>query len=600
MSTTKSYDNLNRLTQVSAGTNGVAVARFSYAHNQANQRTSVTNVSDARWVYQYDARGQVVSGRRYWGDGTPVAGQQFEYAFDDIGNRTQTKAGGDVAGANLRTATYSANSLNQYTSRTVPGYLNVIGSAATNATVAVNSQPVVRQGEYFWKELAVANQSSALWQGITNAGVVKGATTNDPDLKSLVTGSLFVPQTPESFLHDADGNLLRDGRWTNRWDGENRLQIMEGLSAGPAPARVRVACGYDAGGRRVSKKVYQWGGGAWQLTNEAHFVYDGWNLLAVVDTNHAAQLSFVWGPDASGTAQGGGGGGGLLALRVHSGAQAGTYFYCYDGNHNVAGLVSAADGTLAAQYEYGPFGELLRATGPLAFVNPFRFSTKYQDDETGLLYYGYRYLDSGTGGWPNRDPLGEPEFFKRYARGKSLDQILELAKKGLQAGYQFAGNNPITQIDILGLENVQIVVTSVIRPPDTQAGVKTIHSVVVNEYGQIVSRNTFTGTTSIGGIAYPTGTSTFRDWVTGTHPNFTVTMIGNSSSAALPSFFDIDYNYDIHLNFCMRTGTLSGKNDGYPSYTVRVKGKTVWDWQQQTLLSLLGDGEITASAEFNW
>jgi hypothetical protein len=34
---------------------------------------------------------------------------------------------------------------------------------------------------------------------------------------------------------------------------------------------------------------------------------------------------------------------------------------------------------------------------------------------------------------------------------------------------------------------------------------------------------------------------------------------------------------------------------------VRVKGKTVWDWQQQTLLSLLGDGEITASApEFNW
>ena len=47
------------------------------------------------------------------------------------------------------------------------------------------------------------------------------------------------------------------------------------------------------------------------------------------------------------------------------------------------------DGAISAQYVYGPFGEVLRATGPMAKVNPFRFSTKYQDDETDLLYYGY-------------------------------------------------------------------------------------------------------------------------------------------------------------------------------------------------------------------
>ena len=38
---------------------------------------------------------------------SPVAGQQFEYAFDDIGNRTQTKAGGDENGWNLRPAGYT-------------------------------------------------------------------------------------------------------------------------------------------------------------------------------------------------------------------------------------------------------------------------------------------------------------------------------------------------------------------------------------------------------------------------------------------------------------------------------------------------------------
>ncbi len=57
----------------------------------------------------------------------------------------------------------------------------------------------------------------------------------------------------------------------------------------------------------------------------------------------------------------------------------------------------------------GPFGELLRATGPMAKANPFRFSTKYQDDETDLLYYGYRYYSASTGRWLSRDPAEEGE-----------------------------------------------------------------------------------------------------------------------------------------------------------------------------------------------
>jgi RHS repeat-associated protein len=55
----------------------------------------------------------------------------------------------------------------------------------------------------------------------------------------------------------------------------------------------------------------------------------------------------------------------------------------------------------------GPFGEVLRATGSMAKANPFRFSTKYQDDETDLLYYGYRYYNASTGRWLTRDPIEE-------------------------------------------------------------------------------------------------------------------------------------------------------------------------------------------------
>ena len=162
--------------------------------------------------------------------------------------------------------------------------------------------------------------------------------------------------------------------------------------------------------------------------------------------------------------------------------------------------------------------------------------------------------------------------------------------------YCFVKNNTKFSIDLTGLEDVQIVILTVIRPPDAQAGLKTLHRIVVNDFGQIVKTQNFTGTTSVFGLGNPTGTSTFKQSVNGIHPKFTVTAVGNSSSAALPSFLDIDYNYDIELDFCSRKGI----NDGYPSYVVKVKSLIIWDWQQQNLASLLGSGEIEASAEFTF
>ena len=62
------------------------------------------------------------------------------------------------------------------------------------------------------------------------------------------------------------------------------------------------------------------------------YVYDGWNLLAVLDGNNSPVYSFAWGTDLSGTMQGAGGIGGLISMTVYGTPNAGTYFYCYDGN----------------------------------------------------------------------------------------------------------------------------------------------------------------------------------------------------------------------------------------------------------------------------
>jgi hypothetical protein len=45
--------------------------------------------------WRYDNLGQVPSGKRFWQDDIPAAGQQFEYAFDDFGNRKTAGQGGD-------------------------------------------------------------------------------------------------------------------------------------------------------------------------------------------------------------------------------------------------------------------------------------------------------------------------------------------------------------------------------------------------------------------------------------------------------------------------------------------------------------------------
>lgn len=180
---------------------------------------------------------------------------------------------------------------------------------------------------------------------------------------------------------------------------------------------------YDPKGRRIHKQVLG------SSPNDLRFLYDGWNLLAELSSGSTLARSYLWGLDLSGSMQGAGGIGGLLELSYY-GTTRTNCFAAFDGNGDVAALVNAANGTSLAQYEYGPFGEVLRATGAMAKTNPFRFSTKYQDDESDLLYYGYRYYNASTGRWVSRDPVEEKGGFNLYA---------------------FVADNPVCTSDRLGL-----------------------------------------------------------------------------------------------------------------------------------------------------
>jgi RHS repeat-associated protein len=417
MTTTKQYDFVNRLQSISSTTNPSSPASSAgYSYNSANQRTRAAQADGTYWLYEYDALGQVKSGKKYWSEGTPVAGQQFEYSFDDIGNRTQAKAGGDAVGSSLRLAGYTNNTLNQLTSRGVPEAVDVMGLGLATNAVNVNGQSTYRKSEYFWKELSVTNNLGALW---TNMNVSAAG-------ESTISGAVFVPKDPEYFSYDPDGNLTQDGRWTYTWDAENRLLSMKSLSTTPSASWFSLQFGYDYKSRRVSKVVSNWITSAWSLVSTNRFAYDGWNPIARLDASQLLQ-SYLWGSDLSGGMQGAGGVGGLLALVDNTN---GANFVAFDGNGNVKSLVRAGNGTVSANYEYGPFGEVIRATGPMARVNPFRWSTQNQDDETDLVMYPARPYSPSTGRWLSRDPIQE--------------------QGGLNL-YGFVGNNPISRFDVLGL-----------------------------------------------------------------------------------------------------------------------------------------------------
>jgi RHS repeat-associated protein len=396
LTTKRTWDYGFRLSAIVNESNGDVVSSHGYQYDALNRRTRAALEDGSYWRYEYNNRDELVDARRYWPNQDVVGGQQFAYAYDNIGNRKTA-----TEGLNWRQTGYAVNSLNQYTTVTNHSYQDIIGVAIATNSVLVNGTSADRKGEYFCAEISAANASGPLWQSVT---VASGGSNS--------TGGLVVPAKTQSLSYDADGNLVGDGIWAYQWDAENRLKSMwmTNITALAATNRLRLDFAYDYMGRRVRKAVSAWNGSS-TFTNRSTelFVYDlgSWNLLAVLNSPTTVVRGFLWGQDLSGTMQGAGGVGGFLGMLTISNAQVtSAHFPAYDGNGNVTALVDQSR-AITARYEYSPFGETLRATGPTCVVNPFRFSTKFADDESGLVYYGYRYFSPTLGRWIGRDPLEE-------------------------------------------------------------------------------------------------------------------------------------------------------------------------------------------------
>jgi RHS repeat-associated protein len=189
-------------------------------------------------------------------------------------------------------------------------------------------------------------------------------------------------------------------------------------SQGQSVPRLRFT--YNSQARRVRKLVETFVANEWILTQDRRFLYNGWNLIAEFEMKPNAtaltlHASYARGLDLSGRAQGAGGVGALLFVRSQNTASATataiTTAPTHDGYSNITAYGNLTNGQVIQHFEYDAFGNELSLDSQLSSSTStapsFRFSTKYTDPETNLLYYGYRYYAPELGRWMERDLIEE-------------------------------------------------------------------------------------------------------------------------------------------------------------------------------------------------
>lgn len=128
-----------------------------------------------------------------------------------------------------------------------------------------------------------------------------------------------------------------------------------------------------------------------------------------------------------------------------------TDFYHADGLGSITELTDTA-GTVAQRYTYSSFGKIESQLDP-TFIQPYTFTAREFDPETGLYYYRARYYDPSTGRFNTEDPL--------FA-GRPFPTI----NPELSHLHVYVANNPVRFADPLGLltaGQVRIIAITVLR-----------------------------------------------------------------------------------------------------------------------------------------
>jgi RHS repeat-associated protein len=213
------------------------------------------------------------------------------------------------------------------------------------------------------------------------------------------------------YSYDKNGNTIsKTNKTTNvytkyYWNAENQMTRLEKYTSTPDPLPYSTAgYTYDGLGRRVAKNVDN---------TVTKYLYDMEDILLELDATDNITARYTHGPGID------------EPISLDKDAQ--SYYYIADGLGSIVKLVDTT-GNVVNNYIYDSFGNIMEKTEGVA--NPYTYTAREYDTESGLYYYRFRYYDARVGRFLSEDPIG-------FWGGINF--------------YAYLNNNPINSNDPYGL-----------------------------------------------------------------------------------------------------------------------------------------------------
>ena len=331
----------------------------TFIYDTLSRRTSMTHDNGVVTTYTYDVASQLLSLVHQLGATTI---NSFTYTYDDVGNRTSKMD-------NNGTADYTYDALNRLVE-------------------AMNPLPSNPLESFTYDD--VGNRVDSNQNGISTFNVAN----------QLSEDAEF------TYTYDANGNQIqRTDKATLlstqfEYDAENQLirVVREDGSIGNYE--------YDGLGRRIKKDV------AGVITR---YIYDNEDILLELDETNTIVARYTHGPgidepliierdlDASGTFE-----------------ASEKFFYQVDGLGSVTELTDST-GLVARAYAYDSFGKIILQSGTL--LNPYTYTGRELDEETGFYFYRARYYDPQAGRFISEDPFPSGMNFYIYVENNPINFV---------------------------------------------------------------------------------------------------------------------------------------------------------------------------------
>ena len=396
------YDLANRLTSTTASSPSVPAKTISYTYDLNGNRLTMTDPQAGVTSYVYDSLNRLTSL-------TNPSARTTSFAYDALGRRTSMTHGNKVV------TTYSYDAASQLLS-----LVHQLGATTVNSftytydMVGNRKTKVDRNGSSSYTYDVLNRLVEALnplpsnpLEAYNYDEVGNRLTSNQNGASTFNVANQLTEDATFTYQYDNNGNLIRKtdkatSAFTQyEYTAEN--QLVRVVKNGTV-----INYRYDGLGRRVEKEVND---GATTKVNR--YIYDNEDILLELDGSNNITARYTHGPGID------------EPLVMEKGGA--SFFYHADGLGSITEITDSV-GVVKQRYTYSSFGKIESQLDP-NFVQPYTFTAREFDTETGLYHYRKRDLDPTIGRFLQPDPLS-------FSAGLNF--------------YIYVGNNPVNFIDPTG------------------------------------------------------------------------------------------------------------------------------------------------------